>query len=156
MYIPQRNHGVQESYLQLTLCIISRNKRYDNKHKGLSLSLLSGEFNKGGPVGIHFSVKRASRKHIFCGVGRKYGRLPTHTHTHTHTILCLLSSHIKTIRDQTSEKKTEKGSSLQTGTTVQNTWSLLSNYIPIKLNLKKYLKLNGCSRWVQKVERNKE
>ena len=58
-----------------------------------SLFLLSGEFNKGGPVGIHFSVKRASRKHIFCGVGRKYGRLPTpthlhtptHTHTHTHT-----------------------------------------------------------------------
>ena len=37
----------------------------------------------------------------------------THTHTHTHTILCLLRSHIKTVRDQTSEKKTEKGSTSQ-------------------------------------------
>lgn len=41
-----------------------------------SLSLLSGEFRKGGPVGIHFSVKRAFGKHIFCGTGRKCTRLP--------------------------------------------------------------------------------
>lgn len=54
-------------------------------------------------MGIHFSVKRASRKHIFCGTGRKYSRLPTHTY-----VLCLQRSHIKTARDPTSEKKTEK------------------------------------------------
>ena len=66
-------------------------------------------------MGIRFSVKRASRKHIFCGAGRKCGRLPTHTHTHTHTHTCarmrtrsLFTEVTKTVRDQTSEKKTEK------------------------------------------------
>lgn len=152
MYIPQRNHGVQESYLQLTLCIISRNKRYDNKHKGLSFSPLR-RIQQGRASGHSLQCQKSFQKTHFLW-GRE--EIWQASYTHTHTILCLLRSHIKTIRDQTSEKKTEKGSTLQMGTTVQNTWSLLSNYIPIKLNLKKYLKLNGCSRWVQKVERKKE
>lgn len=64
-------------------------------------------------MGIHFGVKRASRKHIFCGAERKCGRLPTHIDTHRHTlthtlILCLLTMHMKTVREQFSEQKTEK------------------------------------------------